>query len=138
MQLWDELVGPHDGTCHQLWEEADVEAEVEDVADGLDTLAVNIHDVADGLEGIERDTHRQHDYVDAKAVIARNLVAHPREDVENAKLKPCQVIDDIGDEIGVFEIKKDGQVDDDAEPKDGVAAAVFLSRVKPTSCEIVV
>ena len=77
VQLRDELVGPHDRTCHQLREEADVEAEVEDVADRRDALAVDIHDVADGLEGIERDAHGQQDDIDAETVVARDLVAHP-------------------------------------------------------------
>ena len=104
MQLRDELTGPHDGTGHQLREETDIEAEIEDVAHRLDAPAIHIHDVADGLEGIEGDAYRQQDDIDAEAVAARDLIAHPREDVEHTELEARQVVDDIGQEIGIFEV----------------------------------
>ena len=77
MQLRDKLVGPYNRTCHQLREEAHVEAEVEDVTYRLDALAIHIHDIADSLKGIERDAYWQQDGVDAETVGARHLIANP-------------------------------------------------------------
>ena len=127
VELRDELVGPHDGTCHQLREEAHIEAEVKDIAYRRDAVAVHIHDVADGLEGVERDTHRQQDGVDVETVVACDLVACPRKHVEHTEVQARQVVDDISDEIGVFEIEQDGQVDDDAERQHEVTALFLLS-----------
>ena len=75
MQLGYELRGTHDGTGHQLREEAQVKAKVQEILHRLNPAALHIHDIAHGLEGKERDTHRQDD-----GVYAENL--HPGKDVE--------------------------------------------------------
>ena len=138
VELRDELVGPHDGTGHQLWKETDIEAEVEDVSDRFDAVTIHIHDVADGLEGIERDAHGEQNGIDAEAVGAGHLVADPRENVEHPELRSEEVVHHIGDEVGVLEIEEDGEVDDDAEGQYQVAAQFFLFGIQPFGTKEVV
>ena len=61
VELGDELVGSHDGACHQLGEKGEVEPEIQDVVNSLDFSAVDVDAVTDGLEGKEGNAHRQDD-----------------------------------------------------------------------------
>ena len=138
MELWNKFVGSNNRTCHQLRKETDVEAKVEDVVDGFDAVAIHIHDVTDSLEGIKRNAHRQQDGIDAEAVGVGQFVAYQREDVKHLEIKAKQVVDHIGDEVGVLEIKQQRQVDDDADAEDEIAAFILFSRMHPLGREEVV
>ena len=97
----------------------------------MDALAVDIHDVADGLESIERNAHRQQDGIHTEAVVARDLVAYPRKHVEHAELKAREFIQDIGEEIGIFEIEQCGQIDNHADGQHNISTSISPSRMQP-------
>ena len=120
IELRDELGCPHNGPCHQLREEADVEAKVEDVAHRLHFPPKDVHRVADDLKREERDAHREHDFVHVEEVLPAKDIAHPREDIEHAEMDVEEVVDDVGEEIGILEVAEQREVDDDAQHEPGL------------------
>ena len=111
VELRHELVGTDDGTRHQLREETDIEAEIQDIAHILRPALIHIHHIADILEGIERDTHGQENLGGIKIGGARQLVAPLRQPVDNLVLAADDSVVGVGEEIGVFEVKQNQQTD---------------------------
>jgi len=110
----DELVGADDGTCHELGEEADVEAVVEEVGERRYASAVDVHQVADALEGVERDADGEPDDVDAKVVGTEDGVAQLGEVVADDEIGAEDLVHHVDGEVGVLEIAEDDEVYDDA------------------------
>ena len=113
VQLREELRCPDDRARHQLREECQEEAEIQEVADRLHLFPLHVHDIAYGLEGEEGDAHRQDDGIHTEEVASRNHVAQFPKNVPDLDGQAEQVVQEVRQEIGVFEIGQDTQVDDD-------------------------
>ena len=109
VQLRDKFRGTDDRPSHELWEEAHVEAKVQDVLNGLDVTAVDVHTVADRLEGKEADSDRQKDLLKDE-VGSQRLVGPQREGVLHGDFDAGEVVNKIGHEVGIFEIAQDQEV----------------------------
>ena len=104
VELGNELVGTDDGTRHKLGKESGVETEVEDIVGMAHFALVHIDNIADVLEGEEADADRQDDGVGYGVVGGGDGV------------------EDVGEEVGVFEIAQHAQVDHHARNHQGTAA----------------
>ena len=121
VELGDEVAGLDDGTCHELGEEADIETEIKEVADRTDKSLIDICRIADGLEGEEGDADRQDDVVHTERLSAQESVAQVSQHIIGHELRTEEVVDDIGEEIGILEIAQDGKVSEDTQHKPGTA-----------------
>ena len=115
VELGDEFAGPDYRARNQLREEADVEGEVQDVAHRLYFAHIYVGAVADYLEYIEGYAYRQHYAVHGESFAAADGVAYPREGIEYPQLQAEYLIDQVGEEIGIFEIAEQEEVHADAE-----------------------
>ena len=94
-------------------EEAHVEAEVEQVAHGLQVAAIHIDRIAHALEGIEADAHRQQHLVLHEMRVPR-VVGPAREVVHRLEAGARERVDVLDYEVRVLEEAKHEQVDRDA------------------------
>ena len=104
VELGNELVGTDNGSGNKLGEEGGVETEVEDIVGMAHFAFVYIDNIADVLEGEEADADRQDDGVGYGVVGGGDGV------------------EDVGEEVGVFEIAQHAQVDHHARNHQGTAA----------------
>jgi len=115
IELGNEITGLDDGACHQLGEEADIEAKIEPVANGLDEALINIASITDGLEGEEGDTHGQDDAIDTENSMVQEVVAHLGHHVIDLEMSTQDVVHHIGEEVGILEITEYAEVYGDTE-----------------------
>lgn len=115
IELGNEITGLDDGACHQLGEEADIEAKIEPVANGLDEALINIASVTDGLEGEEGDTYGQDDAINTEDSMVQEVVAHLGHHVIDLEMSTQDVVHHIGEEVGILEITEYAEVYGDAE-----------------------
>ena len=95
---------------------------------------VDVNDVADVLEGEEGDAHGE---PDDRGVEARGMeeVVGPKGDVvHHLELRGTEVVADsgvvdVGEEIGIFEIAEDGEIDYHACSHEGFAAGAGMGVV---------
>ena len=87
-------------------EEGDVEPKIQDVLHRLNLPPEDIAGIGDDLEGIERDSHRQYDGIDIKPPCLGEAVADIREDVKDSEVRAKPVVDDVCEEVRVFEIEE--------------------------------
>ena len=109
VQLRDKLRGTYDRSSNELWEETDVEAKVQDVLDGLNVPAVDVHTVADGLERKKANSDRQKDLFKDE-VGSQRIVGPQRKGVLYGDFDTGEVINKIGHEVGIFEIAQDQEI----------------------------
>ena len=114
VELRNELAGTHNGTCHQLREEADVETEVQQISHRFYLAFVHIDGVADHLEGEERNAYGKHNLVHAELLSAGERVANPCKGIEHVQLTTENVIHHVGEEVGVLEVAQQKQIDGNA------------------------
>ena len=117
MQLLHKLHGAHDGTGHQLGEEAQVEAEVQEVPDGLDLPPLHVHDVAHRLEREKGNAHRQDDGVHAENIGPREHVQPFSQNVVDLHRQAEEVVHKVREEVRILEIRKNAQVHHYAESR---------------------
>lgn len=115
VNLRDKLLGAHDRTGDQLREEGNIEAEVQQVADRNYLAAIDVRGVGDDLEDIETDADGQDDAADIETSALGKAVADICEDIEYAEAGAEEVVDHVGEEIGVLEVREQPEVDDDRE-----------------------
>ena len=101
MDLVEQVLGPLDGSGHQLGEEGDEEGVAEEIPLGLHLAPVHVHGIAQGLEGIEGDAHGQDHIKD------RLVQGDPAQGEEGLQIVP--------EKAPVFEEKEDGQVGEKAQ-----------------------
>ena len=89
--------------------------------------AIDINGIGHDLEEVEGYTYRQDDTINHEAARLREAVADIGKDIKDGKLRTKEIIDHIGEEIGVLEVAKQAQIDDDTEsqPQLGFPLAGF-------------
>ena len=110
VQLREELRRPDDRARHELREERQEEAEIQELAERFDLPPLHVHDVADGLEREEGDAHGQDDGVHAEGRRARDPVHQLAQHVMHLDGQAEQVVQEVRDEVRVLEIGQDAQV----------------------------
>ena len=115
VELRYEVARLDDRSGYELWEEADVEAEVEDVPYGTDKSAIDVGGIADDLEGVERDAYRQDDAVHAEDGTACCCVEPLGCDVPDLDVYAEDLPYDVCEEVAVLEVAEDAKVDGDAK-----------------------
>ena len=115
VELRYEVARLDDRSGYELREEADVEAEVEDVPYGTDKSAIDVGGIADDLEGVERDAYRQDDAVHAEDGTACRRVEPLGCDVPDIKVNAKDLPNDVGKEVAVLEVAEDAKVDGDTK-----------------------
>ena len=128
LELREEFACANNWTGDQLWEETDVESEVEYVAQRFDVAAVNVCRIAYYLENEERDADREDYPVNAEALSPCEGVAYDSKYVDDLQFSAQQITDDVRKEIGVFEPAEQPQVNADAENQPGLAPPPFAPR----------
>ena len=91
-----EFAGLDDRACHQLWKETHEEGIVEQSRERFDMASVDVDGIAHRLEREEADTHGQ-------------------ENVPRLKVVADDLANGAEEEVGVFEIAEQGEVDDHTE-----------------------
>jgi hypothetical protein len=99
LELWKQIAGPVDRTCHEQGEETYVGKEGNNVASGTDFFLKNINGVAQRLEGVEADAYGEDD-----------VECHPIE-LDAGEGKHFGKV--LGKEIVVFKDTENADVDDD-------------------------
>ena len=130
VKLRHEFIGAHNGACHQLREERKVEAEIQDVVDGLDFTAVDVDAVAHGLEGEERNTDRQDNGV-YQRMGAEHLVACGSKEVVHVQLDTGKVVEGVQEEVRVLIVAQNKQVDDDHDDHPSFLFPLFFGLFNP-------
>ena len=110
VQLLDKLHGTHDGTGHQLREEAQVKAEVQEIGHRGNLAALHVHNIAHRLEGEEGNTHRQHDGIYPENGRAGKHIQEFSQDIVYLDGQAEEVVHEVRDEIGVLEIGQYAQI----------------------------
>ena len=106
LHLGQQIFRALDRPCHELREERHEQSIAQEISLGLRVAAVHVDDVAQRLERVERDADGQQQVQRAGGMDGRE------------------------DHVAVFEHGQDGQVEHDAERKDG---AVFRGALRPDS-----
>jgi hypothetical protein len=114
VNLGHEIGGTDDGSGHQLREKGDEKPKVNDAADRLDLLAVQVHRVGNGLEGIEGNPDRQDQFVN-RELRPEHRVGGRIEVVVIFYTRAKKGIEGLGKEETVLEINEDQQVDAHAQ-----------------------
>ena len=115
VQLRHKLLRAHDRSCDQLREKAQVEAEIQEVANRRNRASRDVDHVADRLEREERDAYRQENRVHAEGRRADQCVSYRREQVADNEFRPEQVVHDVRYEVRVLIVTKQRQVDYNAQ-----------------------
>jgi len=97
-----------------LREKGDIESEINDIPDGFHLTPVNIHGITDGLKGKKRYAHREDDAGNIKTG-SQQIVTPPGKNINRLVLGLKNPVKHIGQEIGVFEIGKHSQVDQETD-----------------------
>ena len=135
VELGNEVRRAHNGPGHQLGKEAHVEPKIQDVLDRLDVPAVHVHRIADGLERVERDADRQQDLIHPEPA-AKQVIRPQREVVDRGEVRPKNLIERVGEEVGVLEVHQHKQVDDHTQGQPPFAPAA-LGLVYPKTDEVI-
>ena len=110
--LRDEVAGAHDGSRHQLREERHIEGIVEQRVERTNLATIHVDGVAQRLEGEERDSHGQ-------------------EDAQVAEMTARELRHDVPEEVGVFEVGQQPQVDRETQCDEPFAGRLALGTVHP-------
>ena len=115
MELFHELYGTDDGTRHQLRKKAEVEAKVQEIPYRGNLPPLDVHHITHRLEGKEGDAHRKDDGIDPENFHAHEHVQPFAQDVVHLQVQPQEVVHKVREEVRVFEIGQNPQVDNDAQ-----------------------
>ena len=138
MQLLHKFHGPHDGTGHQLGEKAEIEAEIQEIPNGLYLPSLHIHHIAHGLEGEEGDTHRQDDGVYAENTGPREHIQPLSQHIVHLQRQAEEVVHEVCEEVRILEIRQDAQVYHHADGGEGRSAFLSLDAVQPLGSQVVI
>ena len=114
VELRDELVGTHNGACHKLGEEGGIESEVEDVGGVAYLVLVDIDYVTDILKGEEGYAHGQQYLGGVEGGGLGEVVGKEGQMVHDLMVGVEDVVVDVGEEVGIFEVEQHQQVDNHA------------------------
>ena len=134
VELRNELVGTNDWACHELREERKVKAEVQNVIDSLDFAAVNVDAVAHRLECEERNAHREDNRIDERMRVEHCVTCGCKE-VVNVQFNAGKVVKRIQEEVRVFVIAENEQVNDDHDDHQHFLFPFFCRLFNPLANE---
>ena len=100
-----------------MWEEANVEAEIKDIAYRTNEAFINIGSVGDDLERIERDAYGEDDSVNTPERASDDVIAQASSDIAHLEIGAKDLVDYIGKEVTVLEVAEDTEVNGDGEAK---------------------
>lgn len=123
------MVGANNGACDKLGEKGGVETKVENIGRMADLALVYIHYITNILECEKRDAHRKRDDINIEARLGGEMVGKLGKMVHNMQVAMEHVVVNIGEEVSVFEIEQDGEIDNYAENQEAFAAHVALSGI---------
>ena len=138
MQLLNELHGTDDGARHQLREEAQIEAEVQEIGHRGNLAPLDVHHVAHRLEGEEGDAHREDDGIHPENFRADEHVQPLAQDVVHLQMQAEEVVHKVREEVRVLEIGQDSQVDDYAQRRYGRPSPLGFEPMQPLGSEEVI
>lgn len=98
-------------------EEANVKAEIKDIAYRAYKALINIGSVGDDLERIERDTYGEDDSVNTPERASDDVIAQASSDIGHLEIGAKDLVDDIGKEVTVLEVAENTEVNGDGETK---------------------
>ena len=127
VNLRNESIGTYNRPGHQLRKETDVETIIEPRIDRLYATSIHIHGIADGLENIETDAHRQDNSIHTEHRRTRQFVACPSKNIEHAQMRAQHIVQQIADEIGIFEITEQAQIQHDTQCQPSFALPALLA-----------
>lgn len=114
VKLRYELRCPYDRSGYKLRKERDIEAKVEYIVDGCYFLFIDIDGVRNHLEEVEGDAYWKYNPVNVESSVFAASVTDICKDVEYLQMGSEQVVEHIGEEIGILEVAQQGEVDNDA------------------------
>ncbi len=138
MELLDELHGTDDGTRHQLREERQVKAEVQETLHWRNLAPLDVHHVAHRLEGEEGDAHREDDGIHPEHFRAHKHVQPLAQDVVHLQLQAEEVVHKVREEVCILEIRQDAQVHHHAERCYGRPGPLRAKPVQPLGSKEVI
>ena len=98
-------------------EEANVEAEIKDIAYRTNEALINIGSVGDDLERIERDAYGEDDSVNTPERASDDVIAQASSDIGHLEIGAKYLVDYIGKEVTVLEVAEDTEVNGNGETK---------------------
>ena len=141
IELRDKFRRPDYRSCHKLREERDIEPEIEQVGDRAYFAIIDVGGIGDYLKNIERDADGQYDTINSKTTIGGKTVACPSEDVEDLQVRAKQVVEHIGEKVGILEVTKQPEVEHytDNKPETGTprTGAMLLGAINEPGEKIV-
>ena len=96
MDLWQEVGRSHNGPGYQLWKEGDKECKVTQISQWFQIAPIDFDDIAQDLESYKGDTDRV-------------------EDICKCKMTVRKLVEDVNQEVGVFEITQHPNVKDQSK-----------------------